>query len=239
MWKKLAIGMVAVVAALILTFCVIPLKTVAYTIDESYQEMETYYEKEPYTEQEAYVDQLLYQSTEEYYTTQNMNYTLWNDTSFDVSARTYRYYNYYIDIANRQSNFVTGSVKSISGVSINFFIFDQKNFYAWRDSQNYQPYLSGNVTEYDFTFVPDHTDYFYFVFDNGFSSFGSKLIQFSSDWTCLETVKKTRQVTKYQPVTKYRDVVRYKDVAKQREVTKTRPVTKSKQVSLLEFLTRY
>jgi len=48
MGKKIgiAVGIIILVAALVV--CLIPLKTVAYTVMVDYQDTETYYEDEPY-----------------------------------------------------------------------------------------------------------------------------------------------------------------------------------------------
>jgi hypothetical protein len=51
---KLAIGIGAVVAVLVIVFCVLPLKEVAYGATENYQAPETYYTSEPYTERIPY-----------------------------------------------------------------------------------------------------------------------------------------------------------------------------------------
>jgi hypothetical protein len=48
MVNKLAIGIGVVVAVLVIVFCVLPLKQVAYEATEQYQAPETYYVEEPY-----------------------------------------------------------------------------------------------------------------------------------------------------------------------------------------------
>jgi predicted RNA-binding protein YlqC (UPF0109 family) len=55
MRTKLAISIGAVVLVLVIVFCVLPLKQVAYGATEDYQTSETYYTSEPYTERIPYV----------------------------------------------------------------------------------------------------------------------------------------------------------------------------------------
>jgi len=60
MSTKLAIGIGAVVLVLVVVFCVLPLKEVAYEATENYQASETYYTSEPYTELIPYTVQVPY-----------------------------------------------------------------------------------------------------------------------------------------------------------------------------------
>lgn len=55
MGRNLAIGIGAVVAVLVIVFCILPLKEVSYEGIEKYQAPETYYALEPYTELIPYV----------------------------------------------------------------------------------------------------------------------------------------------------------------------------------------
>ena len=55
MGTKLSIGIGAVVLVLVIVFCVLPLKEVAYEATENYQASDTYYTSEPYTERIPYV----------------------------------------------------------------------------------------------------------------------------------------------------------------------------------------
>ncbi len=216
MMKKLSIVLGLALLVFLIAFFVVPVVEVSYTATESYQATETYYETEPYT------------VMEEYSTTQYRNLVLWDNESFGVSAGYYQPYYYYIDIAGKTGNFVTGNVQSLAGGEFLFYVFDQKNYNAWRNNQSYQPNIApGRVTNYNFSFVPDHTDYYYFVFSNTFSFFTNKLIQFSADWDWQETETEMREVT------------RYREVPKQRTVQETRPITLYKKVSLFEYLVSY
>jgi hypothetical protein len=55
MVNKLTIGIGAAILVLVIVFCVLPLKEVAYEATEQYQASETYYTSEPYTERIPYV----------------------------------------------------------------------------------------------------------------------------------------------------------------------------------------
>ena len=60
MRTKLAIGIGAAVLVLVIVFCALPLKEVAYETTEQYQASETYYTSEPYTERIPYTVQVPY-----------------------------------------------------------------------------------------------------------------------------------------------------------------------------------
>ena len=53
----MAIGIGAVVAVLVIVFCILPLKEVSYEATEQYMAPQTYYTEEPYTERIPYPDQ--------------------------------------------------------------------------------------------------------------------------------------------------------------------------------------
>ncbi|MFA4820327.1 MAG: hypothetical protein WC613_05230 [Candidatus Aenigmatarchaeota archaeon] len=73
----------------------------------------------------------------------------------------------HLDIDNKKSVLVFGSIKEKSNKPIDFFILDQKNFFAYDKSDNYNvEYRIDNVATNNFRFVPDHSDIYYFVFEN-------------------------------------------------------------------------
>jgi hypothetical protein len=85
---KLAVGIGAVVAVLVIVFCVLPLKEVSYEATEQYQAPETYYVEEPYTERIPYTVQTPYienGETKWRTTTEYREVTLYQD----VAGQTY------------------------------------------------------------------------------------------------------------------------------------------------------
>jgi hypothetical protein len=114
-----------------------------------------------------------------------------------VSAGKAIYYSVYIDVSGKQQNVVYGSVVETAGYDINFYVFDQKNFNAWQNGEQAQAYVTAKrVKSYDFRFVPDHSDYYYFVLDNTFSWFTNKVPEITATYTYQITV--TKHVSLYQ-----------------------------------------
>ena len=56
MGKKIAIALGVIAVVLALVVCLVPLKTMAYTVTVDYQDTETYYEDVPYEEMETYTE---------------------------------------------------------------------------------------------------------------------------------------------------------------------------------------
>ena len=56
------------------------------------------------------------------------------------------------------------------------------------------------VESYDFSFVPDHSDYYYFVLDNTYSWFTNKVPEITATWSY------TIATTEYKTVTETKEV---------------------------------
>ncbi|MFA4702173.1 hypothetical protein [Pyrococcus kukulkanii] len=132
-----------------------------------------------------------------------------------VKAGHYIYYRVYIDVSDKKNNVVKGYVEETAGYDINFYVFDQKGFMAWKSENPATPYVEAKrVKYYEFSFVPDHTDYYYFVLDNGYSWFTNKVPEMEATW--------------YYEVT----ITKYKEVTETRYVK----VNKTKRVSIIELI---
>src|SRR5574341_401074 len=89
-----------------------------------------------------------------------------------------------INVDGKSSNLVKGSFIESGGHDINFFVFDQKNYNAWKDDNPTTPYVSMKRSGgSEFSFVPDHTDIYYFVFDNTYSILVPKVPVLSATWS--------------------------------------------------------
>ena len=216
MLKGLAIGLGAAIIIAAIVVCAIPLKTVSYTVNVPYEDVETYYESEPYQVEEPYT-----------YTTAE-SLTLFSGETYAVSPGYYQPVVKHIDVIGKSQNIVSGTVRARAGGEFLFYVFDQENYNAYEAGRSWQAYVDpGRVTDYSFSFIPDHSSYYYFVISNTFSIFTNKLVEISATWNWQETKQG------YETVTKYRDV------EKQRVVTKYRQETRYKDVTILEYLTSY
>jgi len=214
--KKWAIGFGAAIAIAAIVVCAIPLQPVSYTVTVPYQDIETYYESEPYQVEEPYT-----------YTTAE-SLTLFSGETYAVSPGYYQPIAKHIDVVDKSQNIISGRVTARAGGEFLFYVFDQKNYNAYKAGGSWQAYVDpGRVTDYSFSFIPDHSDYYYFIISNTFSFFTNKLVEISATWNWQETKQG------YETVTKYRDV------EKQRVVTKYRQETHYKQVSLLDYWLNY
>ncbi|MEM2057120.1 MAG: zinc ribbon domain-containing protein [Thermoproteota archaeon] len=129
-----------------------------------------------------------------------------------VPARAYLTISFTIDISGKEACRVTGTVEETAGYDINFYVFDQKNFNAWKEGKSYLAYVAlekvSSKTSYEF--YVDHTDNYIWVFDNRYSLFTNKVPKVSAELTCHVVVTKTttttvtKTSTTYIPVTKYR-----------------------------------
>lgn len=106
-----------------------------------------------------------------------------NET-FAVDARSYKFWKARVDISDKKYNRIEGTLDEKSGHGINFLILDTKNYNAWtEDNSNAMPYVKqSNVVNYDFSFIPDHSDDYFFVFDNTNSIFTNKLVAIHATW---------------------------------------------------------
>lgn len=111
------------------------------------------------------------------------NQPLFNE-SFAIDAGKAQYYRIRIEISDKTHNVIEGRMEEKSNHGVNFLILDTKNYNAWTaDNSNMMPYVrQKNVVSYDFSFVPDHSDDYYFVFDNTNSLFTNKLVSFHANW---------------------------------------------------------
>lgn len=147
--------------------------------------------------QESYIEQVPQQITKS--NTEN----LFDNKVSTISASSYNTVKFYIDVANKFSNVISGNIAETAGYDITFFVFDQKNYNAWVSGQNYAPYVSRNkIKSGSFSFVPDHADYYYFVFDNRYSMFTNKVPQITANWDYQYTTTEYVDVTKYRTVQK-------------------------------------
>ena len=119
----------------------------------------------------------------------------------------------------------------MQGIECSLYVVDEGSYddqiiYSEYPPEN--PYVALVPAEYqEFSFVPDHSGIYYFVF----TAYMPMLGYYTAEYNQLETsFSYTEEVTEVVEVTKYRDV------AKQRTVTKEVPVTDTKWVSLLSYL---
>jgi len=139
----------------------------------------------------------------------------------------YVYYVRYIEVSGKTNNIVYGSVVETAGYDINFYVVDQKNFNAWLYGGSpvvYYVYAPG-VNSRDFSFVPDHSDYYYFILDNTSGNFTNKVPHLTVRWSYYTTVTQTITTTQYTTVEKITVITEYQ--------TETR----TKFVSLFQILT--
>ena len=180
--KKLA-GVIIVIVIVVMLF--LPIVPVSYEATEPRQRTETYVEKEPYQVTKTESVKLL-------------------DDKPTVSAGKAIYYHVYIDIAGKERNVVSGSVVETAGYDINFYVFDQKGYNAWKEGRSTQAYVSAKrINSYSYSFVPDHSDYYYFVLDNGYSWFTNKVPQITAAWNYQIIVTEWREVQKTKTITEY------------------------------------
>lgn len=106
-----------------------------------------------------------------------------NET-FAVNAGQATPYYARIEISDKKYNRIEGVVEEKSGHGINFMILDTKNYNAWKeDNSSAMAYVKEkNITNYNFSFIPDHSDDYYFVFDNTNSIFTNKLVAAQATW---------------------------------------------------------
>ena len=112
------------------------------------------------------------------------NVTLLSNENFSVAAGAYNALSFKIDITDKKSNIIQGRVTDKAGYGINFMVFDAKNFNAWKDHNPTTPYVKEkNSKEFSFSFFPDHSDEYFFVFDNTYSLANNKLPEVYAIWS--------------------------------------------------------
>lgn len=211
MLKKLAIGLGSAIVIAAIVICSVPLKTVSYTVTVPYQTTETYYEHEPYQVEEPY------------------NYThSVNDKIFANGTSLLGGFDYPLSIyLEPYGAIVKGIVREHTGYGIDFYVFLEGGYYAWKLGQPNLPLVHlSNVTSEFFSFAPPVSGDYYFVLSNRNSS--------RDKMAYLEAYY-------YHSVTeqRYRTITKYRDIEKQRTITKYRQETHYKSVTILEYLTSY
>lgn len=88
------------------------------------------------------------------------------DRQVTVPYGEYRYYSVYIDVSGKEGNIIRGTVTETTGKSIFLYVYDQEGFNAWRKGDVAQAYFFNGGRSFNFSFVPDHSDYYYFVLIN-------------------------------------------------------------------------
>ncbi len=178
--------------------------TETYVVKEPVTTVETYYEKEPYT------------------ITEPKSTILFTDRLESVPAREYRQTFSYIDPEGKTQNIVTGEIsETTTGNDINFYIFDKKNFNAWKEGKENKPYVSKErIKKFEFSFVPDHADDYIFVMDNGYSLITPKIPKINAQWSWKEIKTGLKDIEKKRTVTSYQDVERKRVVQKTKTVQK-------------------
>ena len=112
---------------------------------------------------------------------------LFNEDAMTVKAGTHSAQKIMLNVDGKTHNMLKGSFVEPAGYGISFYVFDQKNYNAFNEGGSRTPYVSAKrVKSYEFTFVPDHSDLYYFVFDNGYSISIDKVPVLSVTWTWQE-----------------------------------------------------
>ncbi|MDI6641793.1 MAG: hypothetical protein QME68_05730 [Elusimicrobiota bacterium] len=208
----------AVGALFLIGILLIPVNT-----QETYEVTETYIVKQPVTAVETYYEK------EPYTITEPKSSMLPIEDKYVVPAREYKEVFAHIDPEGKTQNIITGEISETTGNDINFYIFDRKNFNAWKEGKENKPYVSKERTKkFEFSFVPDHADDYIFVMDNRYSWLTPKVANINAQWSWKE-VK-----TGYKDVEKKRIVTSYQDVEKKKVVQKTKTVRKKIYEIVLE-----
>lgn len=112
---------------------------------------------------------------------------LFNEDAMTVKAGTHSAQKIMLNVNGKTHNMVKGSFVEPAGYGITFYVFDQENYNAFNEGGSRTPYVSARrVKSYEFTFVPDHSGIYYFVFDNGYSISIDKVPVLSVTWTWQE-----------------------------------------------------
>lgn len=214
--RKVIILAAAVVVVLVIAF--VPMLEKEYTEIEAQTVMETYYESEPYTE--VITEIVVVEHT----------FNLFNAPEFALALGGRKVYTAEIDISDKTANIITGYVKMLEYAPYNFYVVSEAYYlkhavYSHSIPEEY--YVGIDNAEYEtFSFVPDYSGKYYFVFTayEPVPTYYKDLNQFDADWQWLQEMEQQTEVTSYR------------DVAKQREVTSDVAVTETKRVSLLMYL---
>ncbi len=213
------IAMIVIIATVTITIINVPIIPVSYSVKVPVQKTEKYTDylqvpqqiRVPYQEKESRSVKLLAHEAK-------------------VPARNYLYVNVWLDLTGKEGSVIRGSVEETAGYDINFYVFDQKGFDAWRDGKSSRLYVNlGKVRQSTFQFVPDKSDTYYFVMDNGYSILTSKLPKFSASWDYWELVTKERIETR----------VESRPIERERTITVHEEIQKIEYIGLLQRLLQY
>lgn len=209
----------------LLMLALLPVIETSYEVIEPRQKTETYWDIEPRLRTETYFDK------EPYQITKTGSEAIIDDKD-TVPAGKILYYKRYIDFSGKDKNIVSGKITETAGYDINFYVFDQENYNAWRNGMSFSSFVTAkSVRSHEYSFAPSRSDYYYFVLDNGYSMFTNKVPSTTATWDYQE------KVTEYRNVAKTRTVTEYVNVQKTRTVTEYVSIQKTKRVSLFQLLT--
>ena len=250
-WKTVSVILGSLILIFLLTFCLVPVKTVSYQVTVQKQVPETYYVTESYVVQESYIAQEPYTVREEYIFQEP--YTIQEAYTVQESYQVNRYLDYRVidtwtnEVVESGYGVVTYAyvtVKSLDSYSGKFMVsftfrsrtrgqtfYDTDEFYLFSGREQTAKRRFDNWLGEDWSWT--YSIQPYLLVETKYKNV-----------TKYKDVVKYRSVTKYRDITKYRPITRYKDVIKERQVEKERLVwkpftaTRYKDVSILEYLTR-
>lgn len=209
-WRNIGIILGVIIAIAVITICVLPLVTVPYVVDVSYEDTETYYVKEAYIVQEPYTWTETYTEREPYN----------KSVPIDYQVIDKRIYNWFWSTGSDVSITIRNTDVKSGTFSVKFYLTlkggatttkKASKYIALGDTEEVQvKYSGGYVSTFSYDVTPP-----------------------------TKTVVDYRDVEKTRQVTEDRDVTKYRDVPKQRTVTKHRQETRHKKVTVLEYLINY
>lgn len=224
---KISIAVGAVIAIIALVVCLVPLKTVAYTVTVDYQDTETYYEDVPYEEIETYyeTEPLSYEVVESY--TDLDSYEVWRSGAGDVEV-------FFpigcVVVKNTDSAVGTFRIQFTFYVLEEFRVETLAKFFGQPKEELVKTAGSKYYGSGSLTLEPGETGTVKYNIKDTIED-TRKLIWDYMLWDWEYTITEaTKTVEKQRTVTKYRQV------EKQRTVTKQRPETRYKKITLLEYL---
>jgi len=227
MIKKIAI-VIAIMVAVFLVVCLVPLKTVAYTVMVDYEDTETYYEDEPYEAIETYyeTEPLAHKVVESY--TDLDSYEVWRSGSghvevfFPIGC-----------IVVKNTDSAVGTVK----IQFTFYQLTESKaeFLAEAFGQPKEEVVKTAGSKYygsgSLTLEPGKTGTIKYSFEGAIAD---KLIWDYYLWDWEYTITKATKTTERQ-----RTITKYRQVEKERTVTKQRPETRYKKEALLDYWLHY
>ena len=189
--QKVMIGLGIVIAIAALVICLVPLKTVAYTVMVDYEDTETYYESEPYDDVETYTE------------TVPLEYEV-VESDIDVEGQTAT-----VSVIVRNQDSVAGTFTV--GLSViygcTFISPGSIQLTSMVASDEQELYLGPHDTG-TATYSADNP----YPANCGFDSWSYDVTPDTKEVERERTVTKYRQVEKQRTVTKQRQETRYKKV---------------------------